>query len=160
VYKQLGGKYHVTFKHAIEPVRKSYLAENFRKLEPALLETTVTPFRDVNNLQRIVMPLYDNFYGRNTIVLNWRTGKRRIVYQYRRDSLFRRFCHDLVRVTATIFGVVKYDCCDKQHNLIQRIKRYQPALFAINDFSERKASFEQASALIQSLFPLKSEFEK
>lgn len=160
VYKQLGIKYHVTFKHAIEPIRKSYMAENFMRLEKDLMQTTITPFRDVNNLQRILMPLYDNARGKNTIVLNWRAGKRRIVYQHRRDSFFRRLRNDLLRRSATIFGFVQYDCCDKQWNLIRNIKRYQPALFAINDFSDKKSSFKHASELMNNLFPLKSEFEK
>lgn len=160
VYRQLGSKYHVTFKHAIEPVRKSYMADNFSRLEADLLRTTITPFRDVNNLQRIVMPLYDNTYGRNTLVLNWRIGNRRIVYQYRRDGLLKRFRNDLVRITATLCGVVKYDCYDKQRNLVANIMRYRPALFAINDFSARRSSFRQAAELVNTWFPSKSEFEK
>jgi hypothetical protein len=160
VYQQLGSKFHVTFKHAIEPIRKSYMAENFMKLEKNLMETTITPFRDVNNLQRIIMPLYDNFYGRNTIVLNWRTGKRRIVYQYRRDSIFKRFRRELLRISVTLIGLVKYDCYDKQLNLIRNVKKYKPTSFAINDFNSKKSAFKQASDFMELLFPSKSEFEK
>lgn len=160
VYQKLGSKYHVAFKHAIEPMRKSYMAENFHRLEKDLMQTTFTPFRDVNNLQRIIMPLYDNTYGRNTIVLNWRVGERRIIYQHRRDNIFKRVQHELLRIIATTFGFVKYDCCDKQWRLIQNIRRYQPTLFTINDFSSRKSAFKQASRFMNDLFSVKSEFEK
>ncbi len=160
VYKQLGIKYNVTFKHAIEPIRKSYMAENFKALEQHLMQTTITPFRDVNNLQRISMPLFDNAHRRNTIVLNWRTGKKRIVYEHKKDTFLTRFSHELLRWSATIFGFVQYDCYDKQWNLVRNIKKYQPTLFAINDFSDKKSSFEQASGFINNMFPAKSEFEK
>lgn len=160
VYKQLGIKFNLTFKHTIEPIRKSYLAENFKTLEDHLMKTTFTPFRDVNNLQRIIMPLYDNARGRNTIVLNWHTGKERIIYQYKKDTYLLRILHDLLWLTATLFDFIQYDCYDKQWNLIRNIKKYRPALFAINDFSDKKSSFEQASSFMNNLFPTKSEFEK
>jgi hypothetical protein len=160
VYKQLGIKYNLTFKHAIEPMRKSYMAHNFNVLEQHLMQTTITPFRDVNNLQRIIMPLYDNANGKNKIVLNWRIGLTRIVYDYKKDTILTQIFHHLLWLTATIFGVVQYDCYDKQWNLIRNIKKYQPTLFTINDFSDKKSSFKCASEFIQSLFPVKSEFEK
>lgn len=160
VYKQLGIKYHLTFKHAIEPVRKSYMAENFRELEQHLMQNTITPFRDVNNLQRIIMPLYDNARGQNTIVLNWRTGRKRIVYEHEKETILTLAFHKLLWLSATLFGFVKYDCYDKQWNLIRNIRKYQPTLFTINDFSDKKSSFKQASEFIKSLFPAKSEFEK
>ncbi len=160
VYKQLGIKYNLSFKHAIEPIRKSYMANNFKVLEKHLMQTTITPFRDVNNLQRIVMPLFDNSNGNNTIVLNWRTGKKRIVYNYRKDTVFTRIYHNLLWVSATLFGFIQYDCFDKQWNLIRNIKRYKPTLFTINDFSEKKSSFDQATEFISTLYPSKSAFEK
>ncbi|NHB68928.1 stealth family protein [Perlabentimonas gracilis] len=160
VYKQLGVKFNLSFKHAIEPIRKSYMANNFITLEQYLLETTITPFRDVNNLQRIVMPLYDNTFGRNTIVLNWRVGSQRITYNHKEDSLPKRIYNSLLWFTATILGYIQYDCIDKQWNLIRNIKKYQPTLFTINDFSDKESSFRQASEFIQSMFPTKSEFEK
>lgn len=160
VYKQLGLKYNVSFKHAIEPIRKSYMAKNFRELELQLMQTTITPFRDVNNLQRIVLPLYDNASGNNTIVLNWRVGSERIVYDHKNDNAIIRFYHNLLWLTATIFGFIQYDCYDKQWNLIRNIRKYQPTLFTINDFSDKEESFKQASEFIKTLFPVKSEFEK
>ncbi|MBX2956867.1 MAG: Stealth CR1 domain-containing protein [Cyclobacteriaceae bacterium] len=160
VYKQLGIKYNVTFKHAIEPIRKTCMAENFQVLEKHFMQSTITPFRDVNNLQRIIMPLYDNARKQNTIVLNWRVGKKRIEYDHKRDTFLTRLFHKLLWLTATIFGFVQYDCYDKQWNLIRNIKKYQPTLFAINDFSDKKSSFKQASEFMNNMFPAKSEFEK
>lgn len=160
VYKQLGIKFNLSFKHAIEPVRKSYMAENFKVLEQHLMQTTITPFRDVNNLQRIIMPIYDNAHGKNTIVLNWRTGPKRIVYDYKKDTFFTRISHNLLWLSASVFGYIQYDCCDKQWNLIRNIKKYQPALFTINDFSVKKSTFKKTSEIINTMFPVKSEFEK
>lgn len=160
VYKQLGIKYNLSFKHAIEPIRKSYMAKNFEVLESHLMQTTITPFRDVNNLQRIIMPLYDNAYAKNTIVLNWRPSAKRIVYDHNKDSLFKRFYHNVLWLMATIFGFIQYDCYDKQLNLIRNIRKYQPPLFTINDFSDKESSFKQASEFIETMFPTKSEFEK
>jgi hypothetical protein len=160
VYKQLGIKYNLTFKHAIEPIRKSYMGKNFTSLEQHLMQTTITPFRDVNNLTRIIMPLFDNSNGQNTIVLNWRTGQKRIVYEHKKDTFLTRFFHELLWLSATIFIFIQYDCYDKQWNLIRNIKKYQPTMFAINDFSDKKSTFKQASEFINNMFPAKSEFEK
>jgi len=160
VYKQLGIKFNLSFKHAIEPIRKSYMADNFKAIEQHLMQTTITPFRHVNNLQRIIMPLYDNALGRNTIVLNWRTSRQRIIYNHKKDTLPQRVSNTFLWFAATILGFIKYDCIDKQWNLIRNIKKYQPTLFTINDFSDKESSFRQASEFIQSVFPTKSEFEK
>lgn len=160
VYKQLGVKYNLTFKHAIEPIRKSFMANNFKLLEPNLMQTTITPFRDVNNLTRIIMPLFDNANGQNTIVLNWRAGHKRIVYEQKKDTYLTRSFHGLLWLSATIFIFIKYDCYDKRLNLVRNIKKYQPTLFAINDFSDKKSSFEHAFEYINNMFPAKSEFEK
>ena len=157
-YKKLGIKYNLTFKHAIEPIRKSYMKENFGILEENLLQTTITPFRDVNNIQRIIMPLFDNAKGRNSLVMNWRTSEKRIIYDYKKDTFLTRFLNDFLWFFATVFGFVKYDCYDKQWNLIQNIKKYKPTLFAINDFSDKKAAFNDE--FINQMFPNKSEFEK
>jgi hypothetical protein len=160
VYKQLGIKFNLSFKHAIEPMRKSYMFSNYELLEEHLIQTTITPFRNVNNLQRIIIPLYDNALQRNTIVLNWRTGPVRIVYDYRKDTLPKRMYNSILWFTATIFGFIHYDCIDKQWNLIYNIRKYKPTLFTINDFSDKKSSFKRASELIKSMYPTKSEFEK
>ncbi|MFA5649008.1 MAG: stealth family protein [Bacteroidales bacterium] len=160
VYKQLGIKYNLSFKHAIEPIRKSYMANNFNTLEQHLMQTTITPFRHVNNLQRIIMPLYDNAYERNTIVLNWRTGSKRIVYDYRKDSSLKRMWCSVLWLTASVFKFIQYDCIDKQMGLISNIRKHQPALFTINDFSDKESAFKQASEFIKSIFPTKSAFEK
>jgi len=166
-YKKLKIKYNLTFKHAIEPIRKSYMEENFNELKTDLFKTTITPFRDVNNIQRIIMPLFDNAKKRNVIVLNWRpfANAERIVYDYERDNFFRRFYHKLLWIFTTVFSFVEYDCYDKQWRLINFLKKYEPTLFAISDFSDKKSSFDVAltgsgGGLMQKLFPQKSEFEK
>jgi hypothetical protein len=159
-YKKLNKKYNLAFKHAIEPVRKSFIEENFNQLEEDLIKTTVTPFRNVNNIYRIIMPIYDNSKNRNTIVLNWRTGTKRIVYNNQKDNVFIRLMHLFIWGFATVLNIIKYDCYDKQFKLKYYIKKYQPTLFAINDFSPNKSTFNATIDLIEKMFPNKSEFEK
>jgi len=159
-YKRLNKRFNLAFKHAIEPIRRSYMEENFKDLEEDILATTITPFRDVNNIQRIIMPLFDNAKGRNTIVLNWRTGGKRILYENKMDNLAGRAYHLLLWVFATTTGSIKYDCYDKRWRIVNFLRRYRPALFAINDFSSNESAFESARRLMQELFPDKSAFEK
>jgi len=173
VWKTFGKKYNIAFKHAIEPMRKAYLRENFEQFEDLFLKTTATSFREYTNIQRIVFPALDNAKGRNTLVLNWRLalpqkicdflgtpgGTRRIVY-HPNDSWVRRAGHSILWVIAMIFGLSKYDCYDKQAGLIKHIKKYRPSLFAINEFAHDGDAFAHASELMNEMFPKKSEFEK
>jgi len=159
-YKKFNKKFNLAFKHAIEPIRKSYMEENFKDLEKEILAATVTPFRDVNNIQRIIMPLCDSAKGRNTIVLNWRIGGKRIVYDNKKDNSSRRLYHGLLWIFATAIGSVKYDCYDKQWRIAYFLEKYRPALFAINDVSSKESNFKSAIGLIEKMFPNKSEFEK
>jgi hypothetical protein len=159
-YKKLNKKFNLAFKHAIEPIRRSYMEENFKDLEDNIMGTTITPFRDVNNIQRIIMPLFDSAKGRNTIVFNWRANSRRIVYENEMDNSCRRAYHALLWTFATISGSVEYDCYDKQWLIVKFLKKYQPALFAINDFSSNESTFKSAAGLLEEMFPDKSEFEK
>ena len=55
-----GLTYNLSMKHAVEPMRKSYLADNFEQFEKEFLKTTATPFRENINIQRIVFPMLDN----------------------------------------------------------------------------------------------------
>jgi len=159
-YKRLNQKFNLAFKHAIEPIRRSYMEENFKDLEGDILATTVTPFRDVNNIQRIIMPLLDNAKGRNTIVFNWRAGGNRIVYDNNKDNSGRRLYHGLLWMFAAITGSVKYDCYDKHWRIVSYLKKYRPALFTINDVSSNGSAFESARGFIEEMFPDKSGFEK
>ncbi|MCL2073572.1 MAG: stealth family protein [Marinilabiliaceae bacterium] len=159
-YKKLGIKFNLAFKHAIEPIRKSYMEENFKELENNIYNTTITAFRDVNNIQRIIMPLFDNAKKRNTIVLNWHTGNKRIVYKSEKDNKVRRLFLYLKWIFSLIIGIIKYDCYDKQWFLVKFIKKHKPSLFAINDFSKNKTTFKMAEKLMINLFPNKSEYEK
>ena len=158
-YKKLNKKYHLAYKHSIEPIRKSYMEDNFKDLENDILKTTVTTFRDVNNLQRIILPIFDNAKRRNTIVLNWRTSDKRIVYNNEKDDAFRKIYHTLLWFFATITGFIKYDCYDKQWRILHFLKKYKPATFAINDFSPDKSIFELAADFFKEMFPNKSKFE-
>ncbi len=159
VYKNFDKKYNITMKHAIEPMRKSYMRDNFEKFEKLFMETTVTRFREYQNIQRIVFPALDNARGRNTLVLNWHIGAHRIKYQPN-DCFLSRLWHSVSWLFATVFGYIKYDCYDKQNGLIKMLRRYNPGLFCINDFGGKDQAFLDAEKLMKEKFPKKSEFEK
>jgi len=156
IFQKTGKKYNVTFKHAIEPMRKSFLKENFERYEEEFLATTATTFRGSENIQRLVFSLLDDLQGRNTLVLNWRTGNRRIVYNLQKDSVFRRIFREKIWLFATVFGFVKYDCFDKLWQTIKFLKIYRPTLFTINDTPH---SFADKAKFIDETFPEKSTFE-
>ncbi|MCL2339029.1 MAG: hypothetical protein FWC51_03710, partial [Proteobacteria bacterium] len=159
VWKTTGKKYDIAFKHAVEPIRKSYLRDNFKQFESLFLKTTATHFREYTNIQRIVFPALDNARGRNTLVLNWRIGKKRITY-HPNDSAARRAGHAVLWAVATACGFIKYDCYDKQAALIKNIRKYRPTMFAINEFATGENMFAAAADLMKQMFPKKSAFEK
>jgi hypothetical protein len=157
VRKHFGAVYNIAFKHAIEPKRKSYMADNAKSFYNDIIAPTATPFRDTRNIQRMVFPLLDNAAERNTIVLNWRVSGKRIIYDHKKDSTARRTCRTLLWLFATIFGFVKYDCYDKMWRITSFIKKYRPALFCLNDSGKNS---EIKTKLLNEMFPDKSEFEK
>jgi len=160
VYQKTGKKYNVTNPHAIEPMRKSYFEEIYETYEDEFLATSATTFRGNDNIQRMAFRLIDNAKGRNTLILNWQANEKPIVYTTENDSFFTRLRHDFLWFRATIFGSVKYNCYDKEFNLIRNIKKYKPNLFTINDFSAKKSTFDKAVDFMNEMFPNKSEFEK
>jgi len=155
VRRVFGLKYDLSMKHAIEPMRKSYLAENFEQFRDEFLLTTATRFREGTNIQRLVFPMLDNAKDRNTLVLNWRVGADRIIYDVRRDGRLYRVSRVMLWLVATVFGFIKYDLFDKN---AQWIKFYRPALFCIND-TGRESNFRAAQSLMDEMFPEKSGFE-
>ncbi|MCL2017374.1 MAG: stealth family protein [Alphaproteobacteria bacterium] len=158
VYSVFGLGYNLTMKHAIEPMRKSYLADNINQFRENFLSTTVTPFRENINIQRIVFPMLDNAKGRNTIVFNWRDGQKRIAYDVRRDSFFYRLRLRLRWLAATVSGRIKYDQFDKNFCLLGHLKKYRPKEFCINNIPEKKLAI--VTGFLKEMFPEKSEFEK
>ncbi|MCL2758307.1 MAG: stealth family protein [Alphaproteobacteria bacterium] len=137
VYDNFGLFYNVQFKHAIEPCRKSYQADNFKQFEKLFLETTTTPFRAEKNIQRLAFSLLDNAKGRNTLALNWRVGRARIVYDVRRDSVLRRAARFLLWAFATIFWFVKYDAYDKNFLIMKLLKIYRPKVFCLHNIDDK-----------------------
>ncbi|MDR2685750.1 MAG: Stealth CR1 domain-containing protein [Rickettsiales bacterium] len=157
VQRVFGEKYNLTFKHAIEPYRKSYMQEMADKFYKDIIVPSMTQFRDRANVQRVVLPLIDNAMGRNTIMLNWRDGKNRIIYNVHREH---RFWHFIRWMFAALFGYIKYDCYDKQWRMNKIIQKRHPALFVINDTAESDADFIRTANLMNEMFPKKSQFEK
>ena len=149
-------KYNISFKHAVEPIRKSYFQENSQEFFDEIITPSMTPFREKQNVQRMVFPMIDNAKKRNSIVLNWRTDEKRIVYDVKTDNKIRLISHKVFWLFATIFGFVKYDCYDKQWQIILFLKKYRPSLFAINDSN---GCFDKKANFLNEMFINKSEFE-
>jgi len=153
VYDNYGALYNITLKHAIEPMRKSYMADTFNKLGTAFVRNNATAFRESQNVPRIIFPMMDNANGRNTLVLNWRTTHRRIVYDVKNDFGLRRTWHMELWLIATVLGFIKYDLLDKFPSLIPF---YKPALFCINDAD----AFRRNKKWIHKMFEERAPWEK
>lgn len=152
-------KYNVTYKHCIEPIRKSYMRENAEKNWNEIAVPNMTTFREKTNVQRMVYCLLDNAQHRNQLFLNWRDGKKRIEYFVDKDSGFLRAAHGFRWLIATMFGYIKYDCYDKQPGIVHFIRKYMPKTFCINDSRNSRKKFIAVEKLFKDLFPNKSEFE-
>ncbi|MCL2629383.1 MAG: Stealth CR1 domain-containing protein [Alphaproteobacteria bacterium] len=149
-------KYNLSFVHAIEPMRKSYMRDNLDNYRREIFLPTMTTFRSGNNVQRVVLPLIDNQLGRNDIVLGWRDDKSRIKYDVLKDSSARRGLHLARWLMATILGYVKYDCYDKQRHIKRMVKKFKPATFTVNDDNQGAAAIRK---FLENTFPKKSKFE-
>lgn len=157
VREKFGLQYNITFKHAIEPQRKSHVREFAAKFHDEIIAPSATPFRERTNVQRMIFPMLDNARGRNHIVLNWRTGEQRITYDIHKDSFLRRAGREMRWLLATLFGFVRYDCYDKQWRIAHFVRKYRPAMFTIND---QGSGLADGARLLSEMFPEKSGFEK
>ena len=155
IRKHFGIEYNLAPKHAIEPYRRSYVQESAQKYYDEIILPSVTPFRTEDNVKRTAFPLIDNALGRNTITMNWRVSKKRIVYDHKIETTTRMVCRKLLWFFATIFGFIKYDSFDKKTFIVTFLKLYRPKLFCINDYG----SFEGKAKFLKKMFPEKSVFE-
>ena len=155
IRKHFGIEYSVSLKHAIEPFRKSYMKESAEKFYDEIIVPNSTPFRDKQNVKRMIYPLIDNALGRNTIVMNWRVSKKRIIYDHKKESAARPVYRKLLWFFATVFGFIKYDCFDKRQLIVTFLKIYRPTLFCVND----NGNFDSISKFLRKMFPDKSCFE-
>ena len=156
IRKHFGIEYNVSLKHAIEPFRKSYMKETAEEFYDEVILPSVTTFRSKQNVKRMIYPLIDNALGRNTITMNWRVSKKRIVYNHENDSTARMVCRKLLWFFATVLGFIKYDCFDKRQLIVTFLKIYSPTLFCIND----TGNSDKITKFLRKMFPEKSCFEK
>jgi len=152
IEKKTGIKFNLSQKHAIEPYRKSYIKESAEKYYDEVILPSATPFRSKQNFKRMFFPLLDNALGRNTITMNWRVSKKRIVYDHKKETIVRMICRKLLWFFATIFGFIKYDCFDRQKNIF--LKMYRPKMFCVNNGDN-----ENRTIFLKKMFPDKSLLE-
>ncbi|MCL2538219.1 MAG: stealth family protein [Alphaproteobacteria bacterium] len=159
IYEKFGKKYHVHMTHSLEPMRKSYRAENVKQFEKYFMDTTATTFRSDANLQKIVFPMMDNAKGRNTIVLNWRAGSRRIIVTP--DMSWMRIMYiKAIGGIAKIFGFRRHDIHGGVKNMARDVRITKPAMFNINDNYADFNAFKNAQKFMDEMFSGKSQFEK
>lgn len=149
VFRATGKKYFMTLTHAMDAARKSQWTETMTTFWATIESTTMTTFRMQKNIQRIFNSFYNNALGRNTIVLPWRVGARRIVVGANEPwwrTIWRRMVH--------LFCPVKYDFCDVKDICITNV--LTPAMFCINNGK----LFAVNAPSIRKKYPIKSQFEK
>lgn len=149
IFDTMGKKYNLMLTHSFDPYRKSQFDETIKKFWPILEKTTLTPFREMTNIQRTYMTLYNNALGRNTIVLPWRFGKKRLVL-HANEPWIKTF----IRKIAETILPVKYDFYDVKD--LRKISKIKPKMFCVNNGKV----FAQNIKEIKKLFPKKSKFEK
>ncbi|MDR2269149.1 MAG: Stealth CR1 domain-containing protein [Rickettsiales bacterium] len=156
-YKLIGEKYKLILSHAIEPMRKSYLAEIIDLNDNYFMETTATTFRDASNIQRFAFPMINHARGRTTIVYKQSYFNRRIKYMPRTPPFWTSFLMWLGRTT----GLSKINLVDSTKGVerpIRKTLRYNPELFCLNYIAPEKKKI--AADFMNRMFPEKSEFEK
>ena len=153
-YRKTGRRYGVFITHAIEPMRKSYLAQNLRDNWDEFAGTSITPFREKTNIQRIAYPLLDNAHGRNTLTLKRRPFGIRVNYHGR----FPIFWH-IIMLAGEIFGFAKTDIVDSPRNVIAKIRRRHPPLICIRD-SDNVREMKAAQEYFDEVLPDKAPWEK
>ncbi|MDR3208272.1 MAG: Stealth CR1 domain-containing protein [Rickettsiales bacterium] len=148
-YDKTGIKFRMRYKHAIEPMRKSYRAEIAGADYDYFAKTTFTPFREKTKVQRIVFDFMDNAKGRNTIVDKFSAGTRRIIIG---DRL------RLAKIAAA-FACGKLRSGNMNMNSVSRHLKNMPETFCVNS-THTLNSFSRNLPAMKKLFPEKSEFEK
>ncbi|GHS98327.1 hypothetical protein FACS189421_06720 [Bacteroidia bacterium] len=158
VFDKFGKKYHVTMTHAIEPMCKSYLQQNISEFEKEFMESSATRFRENSNIQRLVYPLMDNARGRNSLVLKWGLGRRRIQHDPEHTSFARQIWREIASVFTSLIGIKRQDSCDRGGE--RRLRNMKPRMFCIGDNGGDQSKFDKNLKFMQEMFPEKSEFEK
>jgi hypothetical protein len=151
VFDLTGQRYHQFICHAMEPMRKSYLADIFAQHGAKIIPPTATMFRESTNIQRIFFPLYNHAKHRTDLVADWRFGTQRVrlsAEASRWEILWRAF------LWASPF--CRRDYVDVKKDAYAKITRANPALFCVNDSTR----FAKNIGDMEKLFPQKSEFEK
>lgn len=149
VFNETGKKYNITLSHAFDPYVKTQFNTAVKKFWSKLEESTLTPFREPGNVQRIFITFYNNSLGKNKISLPWRFGQKRI-FIGAGESLFKT----LIRKVAEVVFPVKYDFYDVKD--LRKINKVRPTMFCVNNGK----LFSQNVKEIKKLFPKKSKFEK
>lgn len=149
IFNTFGKQYNLTLTHSFDPYLKSQFDETIKKFWTILEKTTLTPFREKTNIQRTYMTLYNNALSKNTIVLPWRFGKKRLVLNAN-EPWIKTF----IRKIAEFILPVKYDFYDVKN--IKKLRKIKPKMFCVNDGEVFAKNIKE----IKKLFPKKSKFEK
>jgi len=156
-YKISEKKYKLTLSHAIEPIRKSYLADIIESNYDYFMETTATTFRNASNIQRLAFPMINHAKGRTTIVYKPSFLGRRIKYISYLSAILTSFLMWL----GVMLGLCRFNLCDPSKGVeraIRKTLKYKPELFCLNYIAPDKR--QMAADFMQKMFPNKSGYEK
>ncbi|MDR1072028.1 MAG: Stealth CR1 domain-containing protein [Rickettsiales bacterium] len=152
-YDKTGVKFYQRYRHAIEPIRKSYRVELVNSDYDYFARTTFTPFREKTKIQRIVLNFLDNAKGRNTLVKKFMIGNERVPFDKRFFSIARFF-----RVVLAFFSG-KLRSCNTNMDSVARHLKNMPETFCVNGTTPLN-SFSWNLPAMRKLLPEKSKFEK
>ncbi|MDR1696852.1 MAG: Stealth CR1 domain-containing protein [Rickettsiales bacterium] len=160
-YDRTGIKFNLRFRHAIEPMRKSYLARNIDGADyDEFMRTTATTFRENEMIQRIVFPLLDYGRGQNDIVYSCSlpSGARTHYKKY----ISPRIISILHQVGCRI-GILQKDVVDSstKKSILKQLHKYKPKVFCLGYMALYSDDMrKQVIEHLEKTFPKKLEFEK
>jgi glycosyltransferase involved in cell wall biosynthesis len=158
IEKKFGRRMNFNIKHTIEPMRKSYMEQKLRDLESDLDKTTFTRFRDNSNVQRIMLPLYDNVLGRNEIMCDWHLiGFPRMRAA---NNTVGRTLHKTLQHLSALIGLRRPDVLDNPKKFLKSLKKFRPSVFCIPEPNDNDSAFPKVKKQIEGMFPNESEFER
>jgi hypothetical protein len=126
------------FAHITTPYRKSFIQEVFALFQDVLETTLYNRFRSENDLNRLLIEIYDHAKGRRILRFGDRNLLEKITRKYRAVNLSDNFRFKL-----------------------QLLKWLRYPLFCVNDTEDTTDEARQiARRFLESYFPDKSAFEK
>jgi hypothetical protein len=157
-FDKTGIRFHCRFKHAFEPMRKSYLAENIESDREMWIATTAGTFRRESAIMRLAYPLLDFGRGRNVLVRKYsRRNGARIAFDPKENPAIAR----AVMAVGGVLGLRKSIIDSRRRGIIRQLRKQEPEAFCLNYIGARGEKYRaRAMSFLSEMFPKKSRYEK